>query len=123
MGLMSRLLAILFSGLSFSAAQADPVRLSELSRQDEVNMQRGTPYPNLVCVQTVIQEVIGYGGPEAASEFFVEFENAPVSVFSEVAGITHTCVDGVHTMWSNHVDGPQVLQIYNMDGQPTMMTD
>jgi hypothetical protein len=118
-----RMILIVATMLFAMPVQAEPIRLSEMTREDEVAMQRGTPYPDLVCLENLISEIRGYGGPEAEAEFFVEFEASPLMVYSDVAGMTHTCIDGVHTLHDKHADEPLILQIYNLDGEPTMMED
>ena len=99
--------------------QAAPVRLSEMTREQEVIMQSAS-YPTLMCMLNLIQEIKGYGGPEAEREFFVTYDESPMGVYSVKAGMYHTCVDGVHILRDDTSDGPIVLQIYDNDGEPTM---
>lgn len=44
-------------GLAAIPAAAEPVRMSEMTREQEVVMQRGAPYPTLMCMLNLIDEI------------------------------------------------------------------
>ena len=68
----------------------------------------------------LINEIDAYGGPEAMSAFTINIEDGnPTSVESGPMGIVHTCHNGQQVMRDQ--SGTYVMQIYDGDGNPTMM--
>jgi len=99
-----------------ATASAETIRLSDLTDADRVAIQRGYSVAEGACVFAIIDEIEGYGGPEAMKEFTVSFESYPLLITN--GWLSHICDGGVHT-W---VEGPDRLQIqiYDEDGNPTL---
>ena len=99
-----------------NSAIADTVRLSQMTREIEVAIQRGYSIAEGACVFSIIKEIDAYGGRSAMREFRISFENEPLRIFTK--SITHTCDRGIHRMREG--GKTFVLQRYDDNGQPTM---
>jgi hypothetical protein len=105
------------AALLAAPAAAEPVPLSEITRDVEIAMQRGVTYPDLVCLLTLAAELRRSG---AAAAYVLEFDEPPPTIFSDPAGLAHTCVDGVHTLHDAKTGTTRVIQIYDLNGDPTL---
>lgn len=102
--------------LPVTLANAESIRLSDLTREDQVAIQRGYSVAEAACVFALLREIEGYGGPQAMQEFTITFDDAPLKISD--GQLTHTCDEGVHT-WIDG-DGAVVIQVYDEDGKPTL---
>lgn len=115
---------VFVAGLAVAAsisglAAAEEIRLSDLTDEDMVALQRGHDVATGACAAAIINEIDAYGGPEAMREFVVDVEAYPVVIESVEAGLRHECEAGVHTWVENGTR--TVVQRYDEAGQPTMM--
>lgn len=109
-------IASAFTLLMVVHAEAETLRLSDLSEADRVAIQRGYSIAEGACVFAIINEIDAYGGPAAMKEFSITFDDEPLVITDGES--SHTCDGGVHTS----IKGTTrlVVQVYDEDGQPTM---
>lgn len=104
-----------------SHALADRIRLDQLRDEDMVALQRGQSVADGACAAAVINEIDGYGGPDAMRAFTIDVEDFPIVIESVEGGIRNVCDNGIHTWIQNGEE--MVMQVYDEDGQPTLDED
>lgn len=118
--MIMRLLFVSVVLLTSSASpNAEEIRLADMTREDEVMLQRGYNFADMTCGFAIISEIEAYGGKEAMQDFMVDVGAEILTIRSSTMDLFHTCQDGVHTM---HDGGEAIIiQRYDENGEPTMM--
>lgn len=98
------------------SASAENIRLSDLTREDRVAIQRGYSIAEGACIFAILNEIEAYGGAEAMREFYITFDDQPLMISN--GDLSHTCSGGIQT-WIEGTDR-LVIQVYDDDGNPTM---
>ena len=113
-------LAALSLFLATSAFAENRVALADLQPEDRTYINRGHSLAEGSCINNVINEIDSYGGADAMREFTINLDGGnPTSIESRAAGIVHTCTGGEHVMRDS--TGTMLLQVYDDNGEPTLM--